>query len=547
MNVQIDETIATDNKDITIPEKPCVYLGALYHDTQQYSHFAEYYHLYIHLPPLVHSPATVIQQQQQKQQQPKDADTFYKTAIIRTKSPAVSFAMMPTSSSETKAVSSPSPMDKANGQQSHIPYKTRVSVIPSFAPKNQSLRNMHKGTTTLTLKPEPCIPSKVSGTQKRRLDISVFSGPHYQPEKYAIKTSTDMRNEYALPDQVSLSSGRLDSKYFVPRLDDHFMSALKDGSYFESYSEYNSKDPENFRHAVSIEHGTFIANIPARSNEINQIYTTTREIAQFRPSQTQQDRYVIQTHTTSTNCVQDKRALHRILPLRPPVSSSHQLTPSSTPPLPLPSHRSHKPPLDTDIEKDQQDERVNQILEAANLFDFSGQITFTTDYEESSATATTTTTTSMKVSSNHHKLDIVPRVIPSRGWQSQNSDSTGCGTDQSSDDDSSNEEDYTVYENETSLKRNRRGRKKKVARKADSPSDDKASCRSHRGSIRTAGKTVACLPPVTAATCYMDENETTLQNLSSGTLSSSPAHEESVSPFTSSSEDDNDSDLPIIG
>ncbi|CEP16861.1 hypothetical protein [Parasitella parasitica] len=320
------------------------------------------------------------QQQQQKQQKPKDTRASHEITMVRTMPPATSVAM--TQTPKNNDTSSPFPVYRANSQNLYMPFKTRVNVIPSFAPKNQSLRNMHRGTTTLGLKLEPSLPSKVSGTQKNRFDTSVFSGPHYQPDKYTIKTSTNLGEGCVLSEKSSSIDHASDSKYLIPRLDDHFTSALKDGSYFESYSSYNPEDPENFRHAFSKGHGVSrLTSTPSRPNGMNQTFTTLRDVTQFRPYQTQQDRYVIETKTINTKLGELKKQV--------PMSPSSQSTPTSTPPLPLPSHhyfQSSKSSPNADL----QDERVNQILEAANLLDFSGQITFTTTYEETTSTTTTT-------------------------------------------------------------------------------------------------------------------------------------------------------------
>lgn len=217
----------TREEEKTSIHRPIVYLGDLYHNTQQYSHFEEYYTLYQQLPPLV--PNT-------------DAMSQYTTDSSTTHESAVS------SSSYHSAATGNQPTPKS--------FQTRVGTIPSFAPKNQSLRDMHFGTTTLALKLEPSIPSKVSSnSQRSSFDVSVFSGPHYQPEKYTVKTSTDYGNRLFLPEHFPPSATSLsEARYLLPSLDSHFQNALIDGSYFQTHSDYDAEDPENFRHAYGVKH-----------------------------------------------------------------------------------------------------------------------------------------------------------------------------------------------------------------------------------------------------------------------------------------------------
>lgn len=179
-------------------------------------------------------------------------------AIVSTKASPMSYTIAQSSQNNRVASShmnsSPSPIYNivASDKSTHMAYQTRVGAVPSFAPKNQSLRNIHMGTTTLALKLEPSIPSKLSYTQRSPYNISVFSGPHYQPEKYTVKTSTDLRNRFLLSEQFPTTNNVSESRHLLPSVDHYFQNALKDGSYFESYSDYNAEDPENFRHAFGV-------------------------------------------------------------------------------------------------------------------------------------------------------------------------------------------------------------------------------------------------------------------------------------------------------
>lgn len=242
-------------------EKPFVYLGEIYHDIQQYSHFEEYYFLYKNLPPLVLYPNTMSRRQTQSSTDVRKNSSIIKTtqaaAIKSTKASPVSYTIAQSSQNNrvpsSHMSSSPSLIYNkiAGDQKTHMAYQTRVGAVPSFAPKNQSLRNIHMGTTTLALKLEPSIPSKISYTQSP-YNISIFSGPHYQPEKYSVKTSTDLRNRFLLPEQFSTTNNISESRHLLPSVDHYFQNALIDGSYFESYSDYNAEDPENFRHAFGV-------------------------------------------------------------------------------------------------------------------------------------------------------------------------------------------------------------------------------------------------------------------------------------------------------
>ncbi|KAI8971806.1 hypothetical protein BDF20DRAFT_886541 [Mycotypha africana] len=105
---------------------------------------------------------------------------------------------------------------------------------------------------------------------------NVYSGPHYQPEKYSIKPVLQFRDaffklEHGDDDEDDDEDDDVDdededdeseeveggtnaarrglSRYFIPNIHRYFQAALEDGSYFESYDQYNASDLINFRHA----------------------------------------------------------------------------------------------------------------------------------------------------------------------------------------------------------------------------------------------------------------------------------------------------------
>jgi hypothetical protein len=125
-------------------------------------------------------------------------------------------------------------------------YASRVGVIPSSIKRSPIiLPNMHEATT-LTRKLEPSSNKTMATTNNK----SVFSGPHYLPEKYSIKAVTTFRQTYFVPNYNK--HDQLSRYYVTPNINHYFQAALQDGSYFESYTTYKASDPVNFRHAYSL-------------------------------------------------------------------------------------------------------------------------------------------------------------------------------------------------------------------------------------------------------------------------------------------------------
>lgn len=360
-------------------------------------------------------------------------------------------------------------------------FQTRVGAIPSFAPKNQSLRDMHMGTTTLALKLEPSIPSKVSSTSQRTpFNVSVFSGPHYQPEKYTVKSSTDYGNKHFLPEHfasTTAASSSAEARYLMPSLDYHFQNALKDGSHFASFNEYNAEDPENFRHAYGVQHQSSQCKCAMYQIQINnsrqpylvidlymnpdgasQSYDATTVITAFNPTRLQQER----SHPTP----QQQQFLDQ----------SYASSTSS-------------PQTDTAS----QDERVNQILEAANLLDFNSQFSFTTDGKD---------TLEKDVKEKHTAT-----------WP------TSHETDSDTDGESSDNQQECRVEKERrnnavdqspspSFKRDHHGNLKARPSPPTYQSKNQFELKQPKGSKGTAGKTIARLPPHNANTSFHDDDDT---------------------------------------
>lgn len=126
----------------------------------------------------------------------------------------------------------------------HPSTTSRVGVIPSSIKRTPLIPPITHETTTLTHILEPV--ATVSLTP----NISVFSGPHYLPEKYSIKPLTTFRQTYFTPQYKADPPSRY---YVSPHVNQYFQAALQDGSYFESYSDYKPQDPVNFRHAYSMQ------------------------------------------------------------------------------------------------------------------------------------------------------------------------------------------------------------------------------------------------------------------------------------------------------
>lgn len=124
------------------------------------------------------------------------------------------------------------------------PIPSRVGVIPSSIKRSPIIPPTHE-TTTLTLKLEPP-PSSFPIKQN---NLSVFSGPHFLPEKYTIKPVTTFRKSYFVPTYKDDPPSRY---YASPHIHQYFQAALQDGSYFESFPEYRPDDPVNFRHNYSL-------------------------------------------------------------------------------------------------------------------------------------------------------------------------------------------------------------------------------------------------------------------------------------------------------
>lgn len=258
------------------------------------------------------------------------------------------------------------------------------------------------------------------------------------------------------------------------------------------------------------------------SNQLNQGCDSPPEIALLEPSQEQQQQQERQIIQTNQQCAPLKQVKNEEQDI---IHQLHELQQTPVPQVDQPSTSKAK----CNIEKDeaQRNERVNQILEAANLLDFSGHITLTTNNE----------LPKIDKPMNRYGPNTIPRVIPSRKWHRQNSDSTDSETDESSDDEQ-NENEYIVHERESSLKRDHKGKEKIPQRPESSVYKPKIqSHRPHGGSIRTAGKTIA-LPSPSASTSYTDEidggNDNMSLIVSSSPASSSP-HVDSDNSSSSSS------------
>lgn len=273
-------------------------------------------------------------------------------------------------------------------------------------------------------------------------------------------------------------------------------------------------------------------------NQLNQNRDSPPEISLLEPSQEQQqeqqqqqkERQITQTNQQYASLKPTKNEEQDI---------TYQLQQKPVAQVDQPS--TSKAECNIEKNKAHQNERVNQILEAANLLDFSGHIALTTNNEPPK----------IDKPMNRYGPNTIPRVIPSRRWHRQNSDSTDSETDESSDDEE-NEKEYNAYERESSLKRDRKG-KEKVSEKPESPPAYRPMIQSHkphRGSIRTAGKTIAHLPSASASTSYTDEIDSGNDNMSlvvsSSPVSSSPPVDSGNSSSSSSSFEDSDSDEPMM-
>lgn len=121
------------------------------------------------------------------------------------------------------------------------PMPSRVGVIPSSIKRSPLIPATHE-TTTLTHNLEPPVATKENNK-------SVFSGPHFLPEKYSIKPIAAFRQSYFVPTYKDDPPSRY---YATPHIQHYFQAALQDGSYFETYSDYSIDDPVNFRHAYNL-------------------------------------------------------------------------------------------------------------------------------------------------------------------------------------------------------------------------------------------------------------------------------------------------------
>ncbi|KAI7889366.1 uncharacterized protein EV154DRAFT_514890 [Mucor mucedo] len=128
----------------------------------------------------------------------------------------------------------------------HPSTPSRVGVIPSSIKRTPLIPPTTHETTTLTHILEPI----ADNSPKTAPNLSVFSGPHYLPEKYSIKPLTTFRQAYFTPQYKTDSPSRY---YVSPHVNQYFQAALQDGSYFESYSDYKPQDPVNFRHAYNLQ------------------------------------------------------------------------------------------------------------------------------------------------------------------------------------------------------------------------------------------------------------------------------------------------------
>ncbi|KAL9540306.1 hypothetical protein MBANPS3_009757 [Mucor bainieri] len=468
MNAPKNVSVAA-NTQLHIPKqvRPIVYLGHFYHDTQQYAHFEEQYHFYQQLPLLVPT-----------------ADAMSQHYTIADNDTATSGSL---SYHSTTTDDQSSPTVKAAA------FQTRVGTVPSFAPKNQSLRDMHMGTTTLALKLEPSIPSKVSSNSQRTpFNVSVFSGPHYQPEKYTVKSSADYGNKYFLQEQFSPST--FEAKCLVPSLDYRFQSALKDGSHFASYSDYNAENPENFRHAYGVPHQpSQLMDLYMNPDGASQAYVATAEPSAFNPTRLQQE--------------------------RPP----HESEPTPHQQLLDQSYTSSSSSPQTDTAS--QDERVNQILEAANLLDFNNQFSFTADSNNNDDRE--------KSNNKGQRTTAWPATS-----QAADSDTDG--------ESSSDSPDVQVKTERSSTKRDQHGnlkhRSSPPAYQSKDPSHQKPPV---KGSRRTSGKTIARVPSSNANTSFHDDDDTVVSISSTQSSprvtyvvpSDSDEHEDAESDATSATDE----------
>ncbi|GAN06120.1 hypothetical protein MAM1_0112c05597 [Mucor ambiguus] len=441
----------------------------LYYDIQQYNHFEEYCHLFQQLLFPVPNTDTMSQHY-------TSTDSSSKSHALTVVSPSHHCLSTDNQPSPTATVAAV--------------FQTRVGTVPSFAPKNQSLRDMHMGTATLALKLEPSIPSKVSSNSQRTpFNVSVFSGPHYQPEKYTVKSRTDCGNRYFLPEHFPPSTS--ETRYLMPSLDYHFQNALKDGSHFASYSEYNAEDPENFRHAYGVQHQpSQLINLIMNPDGAGQPYVATTELSTFNPTRLQQERLYVSAPT-------------------PHQQLLDQLYPSST----------SSPQTDSAS----QDERVNQILEAANLLDFNNQFSFTNDNDEMEKTIKTQHTETWP---NLHATDS--------DTDGESSDSQDCHVKK--------EKGSPVYESASSFTWDQHAKLKNRPSSATYRSKDLSQQNLLKGSSSTAGKTIARVPPSNANTSFHDNDDTAM---STSSTQGSPRIDYAV-PSDTDEHDDGESDTTSI-
>lgn len=136
---------------------------------------------------------------------------------------------------------------------------TQVGLIPSSIKRSPLVLPPPHEPTTLTRKLEPPPPPITRGGRQPKADKSVFSGPHFLPEKYSVKPVKAFRQAYFVPPPPNNTSEEEEeeeqpSRYYVnPHLGRYFHAALQDGSYFESYTNYDPADPVNFRHAYRMQ------------------------------------------------------------------------------------------------------------------------------------------------------------------------------------------------------------------------------------------------------------------------------------------------------
>ncbi|KAI8081105.1 hypothetical protein BDF21DRAFT_451982, partial [Thamnidium elegans] len=244
------------------------------------------------------------------------------------------------------------------------PMPSRVGVIPSSIKRSPLIPATHE-TTTLTHHFEPSVPTT------KENNMSVFSGPHFLPEKYSIKPMVAFRQSYFVPTYKVDTPSRY---YAAPHIQHYFQAALQDGSYFETHSDYSADDPVNFRHAYNLsqpsnsldshekeksthpESTTTKPNLdPNRYNHLNQpshrpVHRNTYRPISSRPillnradSIRRPDPQPSTQFTYSGPSAFDSIPLETTRQESSPTESSSDFMPYEEPALPPPARKWHKP------------------------------------------------------------------------------------------------------------------------------------------------------------------------------------------------------------